>query len=146
MSTHNWLSWAVTLTATLCLAALVPLPQAAAGASARASDARGAAGLTGADAGSIGQVNPTTGRYIWRTGLPCSVEGTPTLDSAGVLAVGTYSCPKPATPGAYLIRASTGTVLKSLPVGSAKVFGQMVFAQGALFVATDKNGLYDFMP
>jgi hypothetical protein len=97
-------------------------------------------------AGSIGQVNPATGRFIWRTGLPCSVEGTPTLDSAGVLAVGTYSCNQPANPGAYLIRASTGKILTSLPVGSAKVFGQIVFAQGTLFVATDKNGLYDFAP
>ena len=97
-------------------------------------------------AGSIGQVHPATGRYIWHTGLPCSVEGTPTLDSAGVLAVGTYSCPKPATPDAYLINAETGKVLKSLPVGSTKVFGQLVFAQGTLFVATATNGLYDFAP
>ena len=96
--------------------------------------------------GSIGQVNPATGRYVWHTGLPCAVEGTPTLDSAGVLAVGTYSCPQNATPGAYLINASTGAVLKSLPVGSTQVFGQLVFAQGTLFVATRTNGLYDFAP
>ena len=96
--------------------------------------------------GSIGQVNPATGSYIWHTGLPCSVEGTPTLDSAGVLGVGTYSCPKPATPDAYLINASTGAILKSLSVGSTKLFGQLVFAQGTLFVATATNGLYDFAP
>lgn len=97
--------------------------------------------------GSIGQVNPATGAYIWHIGLPCAVEGTPTLDSAGVLAVGTYSCPKSSrTPGAYLINASTGAILKSLPVGLTKVFGQPVFAQGTLFVATEADGLYDFAP
>ncbi len=97
--------------------------------------------------GSIGQVNPATGGYIWHTGLPCSVEGTPTLDSAGVLAVGTYSCPKTSrTPGAYLINASTGAILKFLPIPLSKVFGQPVFAQGTLFVATEANGLYDFAP
>jgi hypothetical protein len=31
-------------------------------------------------------------------------------------------------------------------VGSARVFGQPVFAQGNLFVATETNGLYDFAP
>ncbi len=97
--------------------------------------------------GSIGQVNPATGSYIWHTGLPCAVEGTPTLDSAGVLAAGLYSCPKTSrTPGADLINASTGAILKSLPVGLSKVFGQPVFAQGTVFVATESNGLYDFAP
>ena len=63
-----------------------------------------------------------------------------------MLAVGTYTCPKAATPGAYLIDASTGKVLKSLPVGSTQVFGQLVFAQGTLFAATSTNGLCDFAP
>jgi outer membrane protein assembly factor BamB len=96
--------------------------------------------------GTIDQVNPATGAYIWQTGLPCAVLGTPTLDSAGVLAVGTYRCVSPSTPGAYLVDAATGAILTTLPVGSAKVFGQPVFAQGTLFVATEKNGLYDFAP
>jgi polyvinyl alcohol dehydrogenase (cytochrome) len=95
--------------------------------------------------GSIGQVNPATGAYIWQTGLPCSVMGTPTLDSAGVLALGTYRCVKP-VPGAYLVDAANGTILKQLPVGSGKVFGQLVFAQGDLYVATESNGLYEFAP
>lgn len=96
--------------------------------------------------GSIRQVDPATGGYLWQTGLPCTVTGTPTLDSAGVLAVGTYQCTAPNTPGAYLIDASTGAILTSLPVGSVHVFGQPVFAQGNLFVATETNGLYDFAP
>jgi outer membrane protein assembly factor BamB len=96
--------------------------------------------------GSIRQVDPATGGYLWQTGLPCAVTGTPTLDSAGVLAAGTYTCTAPDTPGAYLINASTGAILTALPVGSARVFGQPVFAQGNLFVATETNGLYDFAP
>ena len=44
------------------------------------------------------------------------------------------------------INASTGAILKTLPVGSGRVFGQPVFAQGTLFVATEGNGLYDFAP
>jgi outer membrane protein assembly factor BamB len=96
--------------------------------------------------GSIRQVNPATGGYTWQTGLPCAVMGTPTLDSAGVLAVGTYLCPTGSTPGAYLINAATGTILDTLPVGGSLVFGQPVFAQGTLFVATETQGLYDFAP
>ncbi len=96
--------------------------------------------------GSIRQVNPATGGYIWQTGLPCTVVGTPTLDSAGVLAVSTYRCAAPNTPGAYLIDSATGAILTTLPVGASKVFSQPVFAQDALFVATETNGLYDFAP
>ncbi len=96
--------------------------------------------------GSVRQVSPQTGAFIWQAGLPCAVMGTPSLDSAGVLAAGTYSCPGTQTPGAYLINASTGARLKTLPVGSGRVFGQPVFAQGTLFVATETHGLYDFAP
>lgn len=96
--------------------------------------------------GSIRQVNPATGAYLWQTGLPCAVMGTPSLDSAGVLAAGTYLCPTGNTPGAYLINATTGAILKTLPVSSGRVFSQPVFAQGTLFVATETQGLYNFTP
>jgi PQQ-like domain len=96
--------------------------------------------------GSIRQVAPATGGYIWQTGLPCTVVGTPTLDSAGVLAVGTYRCTAPNTPGVYLINSATGAMLTALPVGTSKVFSQPVFAQRSLFVATEAKGLYDFAP
>jgi hypothetical protein len=95
--------------------------------------------------GSIRQARPATGAFTWQTGLPCAVEGTPSLDSAGVLAAGTYSYGTCAT-GAYLINAATGAILTTLPVGSARVFAQPVFAQGSLFIATETNGLYDFAP
>ncbi len=96
--------------------------------------------------GSVREVSPATGAYGWQTGLPCAVMGTPGLDNGGVLAVGTYYCRKPATPGAYLVSAATGAMLKTLPVGSSRVFGQPVFAQGTLFIATETRGLYDFRP
>jgi outer membrane protein assembly factor BamB len=96
--------------------------------------------------GSIRQVNPATGAYLWQTGLPCAVMGSPSLDSAGVLAAGTYLCPTGNTPGAYLINATTGAILKTLPVSSGRVFSQPVFAQGTLFVATETQGLYNFTP
>jgi outer membrane protein assembly factor BamB len=96
--------------------------------------------------GSISQADPATGGFAWRTGLPCGVRGTPSLDQAGVLGVGTYTCTAPSTPGAYLINAATGSVLVKLPTGSSKVFGQLVFDQGVLLVATESNGLYEFAP
>jgi hypothetical protein len=64
--------------------------------------------------GSVRQVNPATGAYVWQAGLPCAVMGTPSLDSAGVLAAATDYCPTGANPAAYLINASTGAILKTL--------------------------------
>ena len=96
--------------------------------------------------GSIRQVDPATGAFVWQTGLPCAVMGTPSLDGAGVLAVATYSCSGANTPGAYLVNASTGAILATLRTGTAKIFGQPVFAQSNLFVATTTGGLYSFAP
>jgi hypothetical protein len=45
-----------------------------------------------------------------------------------------------------LIKASTGAILTTLPVGPAYVLGQSVFAQSTLFAANETNGLYDFAP
>ncbi len=87
--------------------------------------------------GSIDEANLATGAYIWRTGLPCTV-----VAAAGVRCT-FYGCHS--TSDAYLIDAATGAILTTLPVGSTRVFGQPVFAQGALFVATETNGLYDFV-
>jgi outer membrane protein assembly factor BamB len=99
------------------------------------------------NAGSVQELDPATGGLIWQTNLPCAVMGSPSLDSAGVLAAGTYNClTSTLKPGAYLLNAGTGAMLKTLPVGSGKVFGQPVFAEGSLFVATESGGLFDFLP
>jgi hypothetical protein len=70
---------------------------------------------------------------LWATGLPNGVLGGPTLDGAGLLAVGTYG--SSATPNAvYLINAKTGQIVRTLIAGSND-FAQSVFAGGWLFTA-----------
>jgi hypothetical protein len=63
-----------------------------------------------------------------------------------VLAAGTYLCPTGNTPGTSLVNAAPGTIFKTLPVGSSRVFGQPAFAQGTLLIATEPKGLYNFAP
>ena len=90
-------------------------------------------------AGSIRRLDPATGKVLWATGLPNGVLGAPTLDGAGVLAVGTYG--SGTTPNAvYLINASTGKILSTVISGSTD-FAQSVFANGMLFTANG-NGVY----
>ena len=72
--------------------------------------------------------------------------GTPSLNGAGVIAAGTYTCPAPNTPGAYLLNAGSGAVLTSLPVNGSRVFDQPMFAGGSLFVAAESGGIYAFAP
>jgi outer membrane protein assembly factor BamB len=91
--------------------------------------------------GSITALNPATGHRIWVTGLPNSVLGTPSLDGAGVLAVGTYDTST--VPNAvYLVNARNGRILRTLLTGGYD-FAQSAFAQGRLFVA-NSTGLYAF--
>ncbi len=93
--------------------------------------------------GSIRRLDPATGRVLWQTGLPNGVLGTPTLDGAGVIAVGTYGAT--ATPNAvYLVNARTGHILRTLITGSND-FAQSVFAGGWLFTANG-NGVYAWGP
>jgi hypothetical protein len=96
--------------------------------------------------GSVRQIDPVSGAYIWQRGLPCAVIGTPSLDAARVLAVGTYTgcVPPTSKPGAYLLDAGDGSILATLPVNDARVFSQPVFAGTALYVATESSGLYAF--
>lgn len=83
--------------------------------------------------GSIERRNPATGRLAWQTGLPNGVIGGPTMNGAGVIAVGTYDFTK--HPNAiYLVSAATGRILRTLVSGSAD-FAQSVFANGWLFTA-----------
>ncbi len=89
--------------------------------------------------GSITALDPATGRRLWIRGLPNSVLGTPSLDGAGVIAVGTYDTSS--RPNAvYLVNAATGAIDWTLPTGGFD-FAQSVFADGHLFTAND-NGVY----
>jgi len=93
--------------------------------------------------GSIRRLDPATGTVLWQTGLPNAVLGTPTLDGAGVLAVGTYG--SSSMPNAvYLLNAQTGQILRTLITGSND-FAQSVFARGRLFTANG-NGVFAWSP
>jgi outer membrane protein assembly factor BamB len=91
--------------------------------------------------GSLTELNPATGRRIWVTGLPNAVLGTPSLDGAGVIAVGTFDFTS--TPNAiYLVNAANGEILRTLLTGGYD-FAQSVFADGRLFAA-NSNGVYSW--
>jgi outer membrane protein assembly factor BamB len=93
--------------------------------------------------GSIRRLDAATGKVVWQTGLPNAVLGTPTLDGAGVIAVGTYAVS--ATPNAvYLLNAQTGQILRTLITGGLD-FPQSVFADGWLFTA-NTTGVYAWGP
>jgi outer membrane protein assembly factor BamB len=88
--------------------------------------------------GSIRQLNPATGGFVWQTGLPDGVIGGPTMDGGGVIAVGTYD--KSAVPNAvYLVSAATGTIIRRLIIGYD--FAQSTFAVSRLFTAKG-TGVY----
>lgn len=91
--------------------------------------------------GSITELNPATGRRVWVTGLPNGVLGTPSLDGAGVLAVGTYDFTT--KPNAiYLVNAATGRIIRALLTGGSD-FAQSVFADGRLYAA-NSTGVYSW--
>jgi polyvinyl alcohol dehydrogenase (cytochrome) len=95
--------------------------------------------------GSIDELNAATGAIVWATGLPSQVLGTPSLDGAGLLAVGTYA--DGSDPQAdYLLDPSTGAILATVSNGDSSQFAQPVFAGQYLFIATDSAGLYAYQP
>jgi outer membrane protein assembly factor BamB len=89
--------------------------------------------------GSMLKVNPATGAVAWQTGLTGTLIGTPGMDGAGVIAAASYGSTTNHN-GVFLINAATGQILKTIPYGKWKTFGQPVFADGSLFVAS-ANGL-----
>jgi hypothetical protein len=107
--------------------------------------------------GSIQALSPDANaqsRVIWQTYLPCPVEGAPSEDGAGVLAVVTFSesadrCSPGGRPSLYLYNAhatvSNGSgpraprLLKTIPLGSA-AFSQPAYADRYLFVAGESHG------
>jgi polyvinyl alcohol dehydrogenase (cytochrome) len=91
--------------------------------------------------GSIRELDPATGAPLWETGLPAGkVLGTPTLDAAGVLALGTRG----QAARAYLVGAGDGAIIATFATGP--MFAQPVFADGSLFLATQLNGLVVYRP
>ena len=88
--------------------------------------------------GSAQERSTSTGALIWATGLSGGVEGSPTMDGGGVLAVSAYSS---GTTGVYLVNAATGAILQQLTPAGA--FAQPAFAEGRIFCATT-TGVYAF--
>jgi outer membrane protein assembly factor BamB len=85
--------------------------------------------------GSIQERSATTGRLVWQTGLPGGVLGSPAMDGAGLITVGTSSVP---SDGIYLINAATGAIVEQLTDGWT--FAQSVFADSWIFTANG-NGV-----
>lgn len=93
--------------------------------------------------GSVMQADPATGAIRWQTGLTGSIIGTPGMDGAGVIAAATYR----STTGqnsVFLIDASNGQILKTFGYGTSDTFGQPVFADNYLFVASKSRGLREY--
>jgi outer membrane protein assembly factor BamB len=92
--------------------------------------------------GSVQERSPSTGALIRETPLPGGPIGSPTMDGAGVIGVGTYSA---GATGVFLINAATGAILAPAgspagsPLISGSTFGQSAFAEGELFTATSSG-------
>jgi hypothetical protein len=61
--------------------------------------------------------------------------GSPTLNGTGVLAAGTYNTADVTQNAVYLLDASNGNILTTIPQSNNIVFAQPVFAGTHLFVA-----------
>jgi outer membrane protein assembly factor BamB len=97
-------------------------------------------------AGSVRAVDAGTGKVRWATGLGCGVLGSPALDAAtGVLAVATWTPCRASRPAVYLLRASTGAILGTLPLQNG-VFAQPVFAGQYLIVADVSGRIAAYSP
>ena len=98
-------------------------------------------------AGSIRELDPSTGQVLWETGLPAAVVGTPSVDGAGVLAVQTWDSQSTQN-GTYLINGADGSRLGSVPATStnAKEFAQPVFVGDEVLVARVTQGLTAYRP
>jgi outer membrane protein assembly factor BamB len=94
--------------------------------------------------GSIREVDASSGKVVWSTGLPEEVLGTPALDGAGVLSVATIGSGSKATNADYLISSTTGAILATVSNGDSPQFAQPVFADGYLFIATESSGLFAY--
>jgi outer membrane protein assembly factor BamB len=97
-------------------------------------------------AGSIREVDPSTGIAIWTRYLSGGpVMGSPAMNGGGVIAAGTLNRSSLSANRVYLINASTGALLRQFALGS-QVFAQPVFADKYLLMATVSKGLYAFGP
>jgi outer membrane protein assembly factor BamB len=90
--------------------------------------------------GSVLKVNPATGAVAWQTGLTGTLIGTPGMDGTGLIAAASYGSTTNQN-GVFLINASNGQILKTIPYAKSNTFGQPVFADNYLFIASANLGL-----
>lgn len=90
--------------------------------------------------GSLSEVNPATGAVIWQRGLSGPILATPSLDGGHVIAAASFGSTTNHN-GLWLIDAGTGRVLKTFSHTDSDTFGQPVFADKFLFVASTLTGL-----
>jgi polyvinyl alcohol dehydrogenase (cytochrome) len=93
--------------------------------------------------GSVRAVNPATGAILWQRGLTGSIVGTPGMDGSGVIAAASYGSTTGQN-GVFLISARTGNLLKTIHYYKANTFGQPVFADGYLIVASTGQALHAY--
>lgn len=91
--------------------------------------------------GSVRELNATTGKVLWATGLPAEVLGAPALDGSGVLSVATMGTGTQPS-AVYLLDASNGQILATLDDGDSPEFAQPVITDHAVFLATQSAGLF----
>jgi outer membrane protein assembly factor BamB len=86
--------------------------------------------------GSVRAFSPADGSIIWERGLTGGpIMGTPTLNGSGVLAAGTMNLQDTSLNAVYLLAASNGRILATIPQPDNIIFAQPVFAGNHLFVA-----------
>jgi outer membrane protein assembly factor BamB len=99
--------------------------------------------------GSVQAVNPATGAPIWQTGLPGAVMGTPSMDAAGVLAVGTLDSASlgintGAPDAVYLLNGLNGKIVTTVSTDDTGVFAQPVMDDNYLFIDTAGDGIFAY--
>jgi outer membrane protein assembly factor BamB len=90
--------------------------------------------------GSVQALNPTTGKPVWRTGLPGWIVGSVSEDGAGVIAAATYYSPL-GEPGIYLLNASNGKILDYISTQPRGDFAQPVFDGNDLLIGDESSAL-----
>ncbi len=90
--------------------------------------------------GSVAALDPATGGIRWQTGLSCGVMGTPSMNGAGLIAVGCYDFTSGVVINAYLIDASTGAIVRTF-AKARRQFGQPVMVDNLLLMTTVSYGI-----
>jgi outer membrane protein assembly factor BamB len=85
--------------------------------------------------GSVRQLDPDTGAVVWEHGLPGPVIGSPSLSGGGVLSAGVFG----GKAGPFLLDASSGALLWTVPFTNGKTFAQSIFTSTGLYLATSQN-------